>query len=592
MKIFVLGVALGLVSAACSAGTSTGSGGSGASSGTVNAGGANAGPGATGTTAAFITGSGGGGPTYGCSPDLKEVIDANGTVVMTCPPDQGCAGGQCIAACDAAAASQGNVGCDFVMSTPHFYVGIAPPCFAAFIPNNWDEDAQIEVTRGTMSYNVTQFGRIASTNANPSTWPVIPATGIPPGAVGVLFLSDDPASTNGGNSLDCPVVPAVRGAGGTAIWPGNSTNGTGKGIAFHIKSSAPVSTYDILPFGGALSYLPSAELVFPTSAWGTNYVAVLPPPSSGPPWAQIIASQDATTIQVLPNVALPAGTGVTAAPANATATFTLNAGEYIQWQGPEMTGSILQSDKPIAFMGGDAYQCYSSATSGPGGCDSGHQLVPPVRALGFDYIAPPFKSRTGTESVPYLIVGAVDGTTLSYNPPIPGAPPTIAKGQNIKFESTLPFQVKAQDNNHPFYLGQEMPGDGGIGDEDFVDLEPPAQWLSKYVFYTDYSYPTTNLVFVRVKGADGFKDVSVDCAGGPLTGWVPIGTDGMYEITNFDLIRDGAGNGSCSNGPHTAASALPFGLMVWGLASYASYGYAGGGNAATINQVVIPPIPN
>ena len=88
------------------------------------------------------------------------------------------------------------------------------------------------------------------------------------------------------------------------------------------------------------------------------------------------------------------------------------------------------------------------------------------------------------------------------------------------------------------------------------------------------------------------KDVTVDCAGGPLTGWTPIGTDGNYELTNLDLIRDGAGNGACTNGPHTAASASAFGLMVWGLASYASYGYPGGGNAASINTVVIPPIPN
>ena len=585
MRILKLGIALGLFSAACSAGSSSGSGGSGGSG--------NSGPAGPGNSSsgAFMTGSGGGMSANQCSPDLKQVIDSSGNVLMTCPPDQGCAGGQCVPACQAAAASQGNVGCDFVMSTPNFYAGIAPPCFAAFVTNNWDEAAQITVTRGGTNYDVSQFGRIASTDPNPATWPPIPSTGVPPGQVGVLFLSADPASFNA-TSLDCPVTPAVHTTNGTAIWSGDGSGGTGKGLAWHITSSAPVSTYDILPFGGASSYLPSAELVFPTSAWGTNYVAVLPPPSSGPSWAQVVASQDATTIQVLPNVALPGGTGVPAAAANATATFTLNAGEYIQWQGSEMTGSVLQADKPIAFMGGDGYQCYSSATSGPGGCDSGHQLVPPVRALGFDYVAPPYKSRGGVESVPYRIVGAVDGTLLTYDPPLGTAPLSLGKGQSVLFESTTPFHVKSQDNNHPFYLGEEMVGNNGIGDEDFVNLEPPAQWLSKYVFYTDYSYPTTNLVFVRVKGANGFKDVTVDCATGPLTGWQPVGSDGLYEITDFDLIRDGGNNGACTNGPHTAASALPFGLMVWGLASYASYGYAGGGNAATINQVVVPPIPN
>jgi hypothetical protein len=52
-------------------------------------------------------------------------------------------------------------------------------------------------------------------------------------------------------------------------------------------------------------------------------------------------------------------------------------------------------------------------------------------------------------------------------------------------------------------------------------------------------------------------------------------------------------NGTCDNGPHTASSAGPFGLMVWGLDSASSYGYPAGGNIATINTVVVPPMnPN
>jgi hypothetical protein len=51
------------------------------------------------------------------------------------------------------------------------------------------------------------------------------------------------------------------------------------------------------------------------------------------------------------------------------------------------------------------------------------------------------------------------------------------------------------------------------------------------------------------------------------------------------------GNGSCQNGPHSAKSAAPFGLTVWGLDSAASYGYPAGTNVASINTVVIPPNP-
>src|SRR4051812_37870204 len=72
-----------------------------------------------------------------CSSDLHDVLDANGNVVATCPPEQGCAEGGCVDACAAAAASQGSVGCDFTVATPSFYATIAPPCFAVFLANNW-----------------------------------------------------------------------------------------------------------------------------------------------------------------------------------------------------------------------------------------------------------------------------------------------------------------------------------------------------------------------------------------------------------------------------------------------------------------------
>jgi hypothetical protein len=339
----------------------------------------------------------------------------------------------------------------------------------------------------------------------------------------------------------------------------------------------------------------------PTSAWGDNYIAVTPQPSSGPPWGQLAASQDGTTIQILPSVSLPAAGPVPAAPANQTTTFTLNAGEYVQWQltsGQDMTGTVIQSDKPVAFTGGDAYICYSSATSSGGGCDSAHQMIPPVRALASEYVAPPFADRGSvSESIPYRFVGAVDGTTLTYDPPVPGAPATINSGQVASFETVGAFTVTSQDQDHPFYVGQVMPGNGvagnvgNIGDEEYVNILPPLQFLKKYVFFTDPTYPTTNLVFTRIADANGFHDVSLACLG-TITGWQPVGTAGKYEIAQVDVIRAGVPNGACNNGPHTAESEGAFGLMVWGLDYYSSYAYPAGGSVAPINTVVIPPVPN
>src|ERR1700690_2036779 len=63
------------------------------------------------------SGKGDGGPTSTCSPDLHEILDLNGDVLTTCPPDQGCLGGACVPACAAAAGAKGSVGCDFMIAT-------------------------------------------------------------------------------------------------------------------------------------------------------------------------------------------------------------------------------------------------------------------------------------------------------------------------------------------------------------------------------------------------------------------------------------------------------------------------------------------
>jgi hypothetical protein len=547
----------------------------------------------------------GGGKKLGCSGDLRNVIDENGVVVSTCPPSQGCAAGVCVPACQAAAASKGSIGCDYVVPTPSFYAFIKPPCFAVFVANNWPSDVKLTVSRDGTNYDPTKFGRIAGPGAA-NTWAPIPASGIPAGKVGVLFMSHDPASVNGG-PLTCPVAPALAVTNGSALpGSGSSANVTGRGKAWHIVADVPITAYDILPFGGAKSFLPSAELLFPTTAWGTNYFGIVPlRGTASPQWGQVVASEDGTQVKVLPNVNLPAGTNVTAATQNVQATYTLNAGEYIQWQeSNEMSGTVFQSTKPISFFGGQGYNCYTSTTSTGGGCDSAHQQVPQVSAFASEYAVAPYTTRRADlqeESIRYRIVGAVAGTTLTYSPAVAGAPATLGVGQVADFQATGPFEVKSQDINHPFFVAQIMTGcfttsgsrppGGCLGDEEYVNMVPPSQYLTKYVFFSDPTYPTTNLVFTRVKAGGSFKDVKLDCAGN-LTGWKPLGSSGQYEYTNVDLIRGGTKNGTCDNGPHTAESANPFTIMVWGLDDASSYAYPAGGNVAPINTVIVPPTPN
>jgi hypothetical protein len=177
----------------------------------------------------------------------------------------------------------------------------------------------------------------------------------------------------------------------------------------------------------------------------------------------------------------------------------------------------------------------------------------------------------------------------------------------VMFNASGPFVVKAQDDKHPFFFasymtGCQVPGqvppEGCAGDPEFVNVIPPEQYLASYVFFTDPTYPDTNLVFVRKKASDGtFKDVQLDCVG-TITGWQPVTAD--YEYARVDLIK---GNfekqGTCDNGRHEAKSAARFGLTVWGWGSditgtfqtrAVSYAYPAGASVQPINAVVIPAV--
>jgi hypothetical protein len=335
------------------------------------------------------------------------------------------------------------------------------------------------------------------------------------------------------------------------------------------------------------------------------------------PFLSIVAETSGTQITISPTAAIVGGNGVAAAAQGKPTTYTLNAGQLLQFvQNDPLDGSVIQSNNPVGVWGGKTSLSIVSCCD-----DSAHQQIPPVRALGSEYAGVRYRNRyTGTEeSPPWRIIGAADGTVLTWDPAAPsGAPTALSLGQVTQFDTNGPFVVSSQDANHPFYVSAHMTGaaefdpsqqDGGSnatpdgrGDAEFVNVVPPGEFVSSYVFFTDPTYPETDLVIVRTLGASGFADVTLDCAG-VLTGWLPIGTSGKYEYTRFDLVTGNfVGTGSCNNGRHEMTSTVAFGVTVWGWGSaatgqelsgfytqYVSYAYPAGASVAPINQIVIAP---
>jgi len=550
-----------------------------------------------------------------CSTDLHQLLDCSThQVLQTCSADTGCgSGGQCMAPCDAATSNHSSVGCEYYVINPDAFTNIpdspignaslAGSCFAMFLANTWTTAARVTLEFDGQALDVSKSLYSTQGTGAGLTYAPISTGAIEPNQVAILFLSQTTAPGDGSTSSGANKAVACP-SGVTASYALDpAVHGTGTGHAFHVSSSVPIVAYDIYPYGGAISQISSATLLLPTSVWDVNYVATTGyiGETNGSLHLNgnlvFVASQDHTSVTMRSVADVVGGTGVAPATRGSPQTYVIDHGEVLQFeQSDDLSGSAVLADKPIGVWGGH-YAMYIPDSSVPY-ADAAHQQIPPVKALGNEYVAVRYRSRTATqESVPWRLVGAVDGTILRYEPAAPaGAPATLSQGQVVEFSAPGPFVVASQDAMHPFYAAAHMTGGsltgGGslgstglaLGDPETVNIVPPSQFLDHYVFFTDPTYAETNLVVVRDKNAG--RDVSLDCATAPLGGWQPIGV--RYEYTRVDVQMGGAKVGGCDNGRHEMTSAAPFGVTVWGFDRSVSYAYPAGASVKPVNMVVVP----
>ncbi|HEX5099557.1 MAG TPA: IgGFc-binding protein [Polyangiaceae bacterium] len=490
--------------------------------------------------------------------------------------------------CEAAARTKQSIGCEYYATMMDSMIGEG--CFAVFVANTSNAPAHLTVGYGASTLDVAAFTRIPEGFGTALGYrPYEPARGIAPDEVAILFLSG-PSGEVQFPAVACPVASALP--------EGVFFTGTGLGRSFRITTDVPVVAYQMNPYGGAGTSVTGASLLLPTSAWDTNYVIASAFGDGGMlPSLNVIAQADGTRVTIVPTRAVTGGKGVPASNANVPFDIVLGKGEQAQISQEDLTGSVLASDRPVGLMAG--HQCMY-IPDGVLACDHGEQMVPLIRALGSEYVGVMHRPR-GKEPATWRVIGAADGTTLTWSSDV-GGPKSLELGEVALFTTRDAFVVKSQDEAHPFLLFAHMLGvnyesvPDNAGDPDSVLSVPPEQYLSRYVFFTDPTYPETNLVVVRRKVDGRFADVTLDC-GGPLGGWTALGE---YEWTRTDLVRKNFESvGGCSTGRHVMESDNPFGLWVWGWGSSAtaaqttsvSYGYPAGMNVEYVNPVVVPPEP-
>jgi len=590
---------LGWVVAACGLALALlGACGSGADSAPAGTGGATGGGGAPGGAGGVGGQAGTGGVNLGgtggciktCSKDLHAVLGCQGEVLEACAANQGCdsVSLKCVSECEAAASRKRSVGCDYYAVFMDQLKESS--CFAVFLANTGGTDATISLEYGGSTIDAGEYAYLPGGFGASLTYAKLGATPLAPGKVAILFL----AGPDGAPAENNPVCPKPTAVPSGAMLAAKS----GVGKAFHITTSSPVVAYQINPFGGGSAAVTGASLLIPSSAWGTNYLG-MHAYDSGPEFTSLnIIARETTHLKLLPTKNIEAAAGVPFGPAGTQYDFTLQAGEHLQiTQLAELDGTPIEADKPVGFMAGG--RC-SEIPANQYACDHVEQMIPPVTALGSDYVGVSFKSRGG-EPERWRVLGVVDGTNLNWSSDF-GAPTGINRGEKHEFTTSFPFEVKSQDKDHPFILlslmtGGSTNGMNGIGDADSVLVVPPAQFLDSYVFFADPTYPTTNLVVVRAPVNGQFADVNLDCVTGPIQGWQKVGN---YEYTRVDLTTGDFKNvGNCSSGAHAMNSDYPFGIWIWGWGSpgtstfsqYVSYGYPGGMNLEPINNTIVKATP-
>lgn len=532
-----------------------------------------------------------------CAPDGRALVDCRGEVVTACDAYSTCVDNVCKPGCEVADSNQSSVGCEYFAAKPSaFFFGEEGAkndgsCYAVMVANTWDAPVELQVEYDGQTIPSSYF-RIPRGQGSDIHYELLPEGKLPSNELAVLFLAMEPTPpiSSEGMTLYVP-CPETVGAG---VLESAAVRGSGKGQMFHIRSSAPVTAYDIYPYGGAKSFFPSASLLLPTSAWGTEGLAAdgyhtsqLQAGGGAGTWFQVLASQDDTHVKIRPTLDLQSVGGAPVVKAGDVGEYLLQRGEFLQFAAVlDADGTGVEADKPVGLAGGAACMLIPE---GRGYCDTLHQNIPPSRLLGHEYVATRYRDREPAEPevTPWLVMAVADDTVLTYDPPVPTAPTTLKRGESKEFFAPGPFVVRTQDDAHPIYVVSYMTGGSlvstDMGDPEMVNVIPVGQYLSKYLFLTDPTYGNTNLVFTRGAVEGKFEDVELDCLG-MVQGWQKVGNSN-YEVAYVDIVKNGGTVGSCDNGVHRASSKNPFALTVWGWDKTASYGFPAGMGTKTLNQV-------
>ncbi len=496
--------------------------------------------------------------------------------------------GACTSPCDDAAASNSYIGCEYWPVT-------------------------------TLNSQVNRDFSPAVVVSNPQSSPVtITVTG--PGG----FNQTRTVAAGGAETVELPWVDELKGT------IGMEASAVVTGGAYRVQSTLPVTVYQFNPleyrlardcsdespldpgFGDneCFSFSNDASLLLPTHVMTGNYIAMSRPTLlnqrdglfgpqllMSPGFITIVGvSATPVTVSVQYRGAVVAGSGVSAASAGGSGSFTLNQGDVVQLVGGapgsctsggmdgdvtycqvgdnyDLTGTEIRATGPVEVISG--HNC-AFVPFNRWACDHLEEAMFPLETWGTETIVSATQPLRSEPNLIRIMSGA-DGNSITFDPMPSGASAvTLSRGQIMEFEASESFRVTgsaalmvAQTLVGQDYAGVGTSGEMGEGDPAMSLGIPTEQFRTSYSFLAPTSFARS---YVNVTAPTG---ATVTLDGSPITGFSPVGGTGFS-----------VGRVMISGGQHNISGDQPFGIVVYGFGSYTSYMYPGGLDFEEINPLI------
>ncbi len=526
-----------------------------------------------------------GGDVYTCTPEGQI-----GGLLETCTGDTECIGGTCTSPCIVAAQQKSYIGCDY-WPTP-----TANSVADAFLDNF---GVVVHNANSKVAHVVIQLG------VN-----TVEERDVQPGTLETFLLGLDTGLKANEGDQSLKVIDG----------------------AYHLTSTMPVTVYQFNPldyqddladssecsseilngtYPPCHSFSNDASLLLPTATLSNHYI-VMARQTFGvnssyiPGFAAIVGTEDNTTITVTLTANTSAGAGITAGSPGTVQQFSLSRGEVLQLmsalptncnsgtqvneqgttycdmgQDYDLTGTLVESDRPVAVYSGHLCSFVPFTTWA---CDHLEEMMLPLETWGKDFVVGRTEPQadTGFDDEPNVIriVSGADNNVIRFTPSQQdvGDQITLSKGQWVEFEALDDFHVNADlaIMVGQFLVGQQYYSDefDFHGDPAYSLMVPTEQFRDSYTFLAP-STITHNFVNVTKRVGEGAPTVMLDGAAIPDASFSqPVGTTG-YGVARVSITGT----------HHTITSTAPFGIVVYGFATFTSYSYPGGLDLNYINPV-------